>query len=147
MGCDIHVITEVKENDKWRRDDYTPFDWRSYSLFGFLADVRNYDRCEPLTKLRGFPEDSSTSVTDDDLWDTHSHSYVILKELLDFDYAKTFWNRRITRGNDGAALAEKGEGEIISYQNNLGSSFFEDLDKLRELGEPEDVRILFCFDS
>ncbi|MGA1580296.1 MAG: hypothetical protein ACO35B_06420 [Luminiphilus sp.] len=30
-------------NGKWERvPNFTPFSWRSYGMFGFLADVRNY---------------------------------------------------------------------------------------------------------
>lgn len=54
MGCDIHSFAEVRKDGKWIRveepvfdglgDKKTsePFGWRSYSTFGFLADVRNY---------------------------------------------------------------------------------------------------------
>lgn len=60
MGCDIHVNVEIKNNGLWEKsnqeifslDDFdkkfyrknkgiVPFDWRSYSMFAFLAGVRN----------------------------------------------------------------------------------------------------------
>lgn len=148
----------------------TPFDWRDYSMFAFFADVRNYDCLEPLSEPRGLPEDSDylDEVIADD-WGTpvtvrrsveesdfHSRSWLTLKELLDFDYDKTFWNRRITRVthneyggffSDGAALAEEGEGEIMTYRDNLAGMYFTHLEELKQLGEPEDVRIVFWFDN
>ena len=81
MGCDIHPYVEVRINNKWeistkevfsldsferewqkRLMSERPFDWRSYSLFAFLAGVRNYDCCEPISEPRGLPEDCSDSI-------------------------------------------------------------------------------------
>ncbi len=192
MGCDIHSFAEKrnKETGKWEEvkdhftiDDYdkkrlkkekgsSPFDWRSYSVFAFLAGVRNYDHCEPLSEPKGLPNDSEYLNTESEDWmgyketekerletdgNYHSMSYLTLKELTDFDYDKTFWNRRIYKetyradgtvsGGNGAALAEEGEGQIVSYRENLGEGFFVHLDELKQLGEPEDVRIVFWFDN
>lgn len=190
MGCDIHSFAEKrnKETGKWEKvenhftlDDFdkkylnkekgdSPFSWRSYSIFAFLAGVRNYDCCEPLSSPKGLPDDSEYLNTIETDWipetkkrgietdgNYHSLSYLTLKELLDFDYDKTFWNRRIFRqtfredgtvsGGNGAALAEQGEGKIISYRENLGNYFFIHLEELKQLGEPEDVRIVFWFDN
>ena len=75
MGCDIHSFAERlnKQTNKWEKvgdafslDEYgktrfkkdkgdSPFDWRSYSVFAFLADVRNYDHCEPISYPKGLP--------------------------------------------------------------------------------------------
>jgi len=86
----------------------------------------------------------------------HSFSWLSLKELLDFDYSQQFENRRyrktiITAGGgtvvDGGAKAAPGEGEMVSYRNFLGTSFFECLLQLKMLGAPEDVRIVFWFDN
>ncbi len=203
MGCDIQIFAEAKnkETGKWEKvedqfslDEYdkkrlgkdkgdSPFDNRNYSVFAFLADVRNYDCCEPLSQPKGLPDDSeylnSPSPYEDGYnffsgkpipegeWQTirkdieeddyHSRSHLYLKELLDFDYDKTFWNRRITRityredgsvaGSNGACLAEEGEGEIVSYRKNLGDWFFVHLEELKQIGEPENVRIVFWFDN
>ncbi len=187
MGCDIHSFAEVKRKNKWEKvndeifPDYgdrktsEPFSWRSYSMFAFLADVRNYDHCKPLSEPKGLPKDSEwlnepckhqgmrsywteepvkieTNFDDiDNDMNYHSKSNFTLKELLDFDYDKTFWNRRISRtvGNytNGAALAEEGEGETVSYKENLGQGFFDVIETLKGLGKPEDVRIIFWFDN
>lgn len=177
MGCDIHSFAEVKRNDKWEEvtDSIFPdyegktsevFNYRDYSLFAFLAGVRNYDCCTPLDEPKGLPYDSeklktlvdygySTKVElkqDLEENDYHSYSWLTLKELLDFDYNKTFWNRRICKQMSltcwfGIELAEEGEGKIISYSDNLGESYFEIIDILKTLGEPENVRVVFWFDS
>ena len=82
MGCDIHCFAETKnkETGKWEKvgdhfelDEFDRkyykkdkgsevFSWRSYSLFAFLADVRNYDHCEPINEARGLPDDISEGV-------------------------------------------------------------------------------------
>lgn len=195
MGADIHSFAERRENGKWQKikdkifgekTSYSnltdsPFDWRSYSMFAFFADVRNYDHCEPISECKGLPNDSEYLNTplekpcgfnygyfDNGIAETegeyiskdadyHSKSWLTLKELLDFDYDKTFWNRRISRtiyradgsvgGSNGACLAEEGEGEIVSYRNNLGEGYFKELEVLKTLGKPEDVRIVFWFDN
>lgn len=185
MGCDIHSFAERKRNGKWEKVEEgfieisnekeksnEPFDWRSYTIFAFLAGVRNYDCCEPISEPKGLPDDSEflNEIYDEDAFygvattnkqdieeGYHSCSYLTLKELLDFDYEKTFWNRRISRttyrtdgsvsGSNGACLAEEGEGEIITYRENLGSNFFKEIEELKTLGEPENVRVVFYFDS
>lgn len=175
MGCDIHSFAEKrnKETGKWEKvtnhfslDDFSksyykkdkgdhPFDWRNYSMFAFLADVRNYDCCEPISEPKGLPKDVSDEVKNEhNDWDcdAHSASFLTLKELTDFDYDKSFWNRRITKqigpnAFTGAGLAQEGEGKIITYRENLGEWFFKHLEELKELGEPEDVRIVFWFDN
>lgn len=190
MGCDIHSFAERKVNGKWEKveEDFielsqfdkewykkekgnTPFNYRNYSMFAFLAGVRNYDCCVPLSEPRGLPDDSEYLNDESEDWmgytqtekqsietdgNYHSMSYLTLKELLDFDYEKTFWNRRISRTTynenggsftNGACLAEEGEGEFVSYEENLGSNFFKELEELRTLGKPEDVRVVFYFDN
>lgn len=187
MGCDIHSFAEAKKNGKWERNEdpifaegSEPFGWRSYGLFGFLADVRNYSQITPISETRGLPSDSEwlnsearhqgprsywteTPVMIETNYDDihhdmnyHSHSYLTLKELLDFDYSQTFWDRRISRTTrfpgggsltNGRALAEEGEGEIISYRDFLSEGFFKELNILCTLGNPDDVRIVFWFDN
>lgn len=97
MGCDIHIITEIKKNNKWKRVPETPeeFNCRNYSVFAFLANVRNSFDTQGF-KPKGLPEDISALHFDRceeiDDWDIdfecpdyHSHSYLTLKELQDKD--------------------------------------------------------------
>lgn len=160
MGCDIHSFVEVRPDDRWVRSDAqfqhypdyasdAPFFHRSYSYFGFLADVRNYSHSPVIADPRGLPDDSTLSPDDVDyaLDAGHSHSWLMLAELLAYDYDQVFWDRRVTRDGNGAALAEEGEGEHLTLRAFLGEWFFETLAALGKLGAPEDVRIVFWFDS
>lgn len=191
MGADIHSFAEVRKDGKWLRveepvfDDYgdkkitEPFGWRSYAVFGFFADVKNYSHCTPISEPKGLPDDSEwlnspskyayainpmsgepipeneretnkKDVQEDGNY--HSMSWLTLKELLDYDYEQKFWDRRVTKqtspnGWNGAALAEEGEGQTITYREHLGEGFFKDIEVLKTLGSPEDVRIVFWFDN
>lgn len=189
MGADIHSFAERKRNGKWEMVEEkvfgcesewpgkgaSPFDWRSYSVFGFLADVRKYSHVPVLVEPRGLPEDSEflnqivddgwagwgpngCTIREDNLrnMNYHSHSYITLRELLDFDYEQTFEDRRYTKVTtfpgggqriDGAAEANEGEGEITTFREFLGEGFFDDIAVLQTLGEPDDVRIVFWFDN
>ena len=170
MGCDIHSYAERRKDKtkKWEivKDHFTlddfdkdwykkekgdcPFDWRNYGMFGFFADVRNYSRCETLSELKGIPDNATIEVKKEyEDWDSdaHSASFLTLKELLDFDYDKEFWNRRIMRNGNGAALAEEGEGEMVTYRDFLGNSYFQHLKELKQLGSLDNVRIVFWFDN
>lgn len=126
MGCDIHTFAEVMMQGKWQKieedvfPEYadiktsSPFNWRSYSMFAFLAGVRNYDHCVPISDPKGLPEDSEylnsyimpykdkeyspnsaipmktvlKNIYQNPYY--HSLSYLTLEELLSFDYEKTF---------------------------------------------------------
>lgn len=175
MGCDIHSFAERRNKDtnKWEvlknhftldefdKDWYkkekgdSPFDWRSYSMFSFLAGVRNYDRCKPISEPKGLPDDLSQEVSDEyENWedDAHSSSWLSLRELVEFDYDQIFWNRRVMKQIsdnhwNGACLAEEGEGSMVTYRENLGGFFFVHLEDLRTLGDLDDVRVVFWFDN
>ena len=53
----------------------------------------------------------------------------------------------ISYDTNGAALAEEGEGKVLTYRENLEGWFFKHLEELKALGEPENVRIVFWFDN
>lgn len=170
MGCDIVSWAEVylREVERWeaavnafpadpfeKEHDHVefvsaPFRRRHYGLFDFLAGVRNYARCEPLAQPRGLPPECDAAggcrVNNiDSLDDFHSHSWFLVSELLAFDYDRQFWNRRIHRGKDGAALAQEGEGIHQTYREFLGPAYMNTLESLNCLGKPEQVRVVFCF--
>ena len=176
MGADIHLFVEIKTNGKWLKFEgdhftldeyekkeykkdkgYTPFDWRSYSMFGFLAGVRNYSNCIPLSEPKGLPNDSEylnkggynygsgwgqdNMKVKDELEhdaDYHSHSYLTLRELSEFNYEKTFLDERPQTDT---------YGKVITYREHLNEMFFVHLEELKTLGEPDDVRIVFYFDN
>ena len=95
MGCDIHMITQIKKDSCWQYVSEVPeaFDWRNYDVFAFLAQVRGY--CENGFIPKGLPEDLGETryrqwkdcsgeicyEVDFESRDYHSHSYLTLQEL------------------------------------------------------------------
>lgn len=61
MGCDIHLITEVKKDGKWNFVEEIPtsLDCRNYTTFSILADVRN-DFHHTGFSPKGLPNDLSS---------------------------------------------------------------------------------------
>lgn len=159
MGCDIHCYAERRVGngfelitDEKYDDGYgEPFGSRSYRVFGFLADVRNYSDVPPIADRRGWPTDASASTNEkyeDWRGDAHSPSWLTVAELAAFDYDKPFEDRRVTRqtawGLDGGCTAEPGGGTMTTYREFLGEWFFKDFQKLQDIGAD---RILFFFDN
>jgi hypothetical protein len=149
MGCDIHSYVEIRNGNQWESSLNEVFDYRNYGLFGFLADVRNYSHSPVIAEPRGLPDDVSPELRAEyDEWgDCHSTSWLTLAELLAYDYDQTFWDRRVTKGNNGAALADEGEGRHLTLREFLASSYFAQLDYLAKLGDPSTVRVVFWFDN
>ena len=148
MGCDLHGFVERKnEEGQWEYvPGFAPFDWRSYGLYGWLANVRNYSAVPPIAKPRGLPVDVCaylrTEYTEDS--DCHSASWVSLEELLEFDYDAVVEDRRVSTKHTGAATCAPGEGVTMPYREFLGKDFFTELEKLKELGAG---RVVFWFDN
>ena len=147
MGCDIHSYAEKRVNGKWEELDFSPFHWRQYGVFGFLAGVRNYSGVPVLAAPRGLPRDASDYVREEsDSWngDGHTHSWLSVEELSAFDYDAAVEDRRITVNNDGGCTAEPGGGEMTTWREFLGPKFFDDLTRLKAEGAE---RIVFWFDN
>ena len=174
MGCDIHSFAEVKRKGKWevvgdvfplhdfnreyqkKTHGSNPFNWRAYGMYGFLADVRNYSHVPVIAQPKyAIPDDSSDLVKEkfeDWRGNAHTATWLTARQLLEFNYDQTFWDRRVTKQTgpnswNGAALAEEGEGEYLTVREFLGEQFFSDLNILKSLGNPEDVRVVFWFDN
>lgn len=106
MGCDIHMYVEYKRKNEnvWKTGDYFVKGgvWaeddgyarkelhgsRNYTLFTTLAGVRDYGEGNSIvSEPRGLPVDVSDYVKQEsDRWDGdgHTHSWLTLKELKDF---------------------------------------------------------------
>ncbi len=154
MSCDITTFAEVriKKTLQWEkakkvfsyydnRKTEHPFSWQDYGLFGFLADVRNYSYCEPIKIPMGLPMQLSQQVQSEwesEKWSSHSASYLKLSDLLAFDYDKTFINQR---------FGDEDYLKTMTYREFLGDLFFTNLKELQQLGEPNDVRVIFWFDN
>lgn len=154
MGCDIHSFAEKKDkNGNWEViPDFEPFEVRSYRVYGWLANVRNYSALTPIAERRGFPEDASAEVNENyEFWDcdAHSVSWLFVDELLAFNYDAVCEDRRVTRQMspnyfDGGQTCEEGQGRQTTYREMFGESFFTDLEKLKELNAE---RVIFWFDN
>lgn len=168
MGCDIHGFLEVRKNGKWEVFEENifpllygdekcsaPFQWRSYSMFGFLANVRNTSHVPHVNFKHGFPEDSEylnkeieeewrsywteppvlintrgKDILED--YNYHSFCHIYLKDIVDFDYDKTFLDKH---------------GTIKTFREFLGEGFFDMIEVMKEIGNTEDVRFIYWFDN
>lgn len=83
MGCDIHVMTEVKitKDSPWEFFGEIHMD-RWYDLFSKMVDIVGRGNEEAIADQRGIPEDASalTKYLIDDV-DFHTHSYLNHHEL------------------------------------------------------------------
>lgn len=152
MGCDIHICFEKKKDDgtyEMVPNVFEVFDCRDYSIFAFLAGVRNYSKITPIVEQRGFPEDASPeTLSCFDQMNDHSPSYLTIAELQSFDYDQEIEDRRCSEEmspnfiNCGAT-APIGEGKKTTYREFLGEWFFVQIDKMEMLGYD---RMVFWFD-
>lgn len=152
MGCDIHTYVERQTAPgHWECvEDVKPFDQRNYGIFGFLADVRNYSAIPPIAEPRGLPRDLSQQVAaENEYWgyDAHSHTWLSARELADFDYDQAVNDRRVMRNGDGGVTGTAEEGTVTTFREFLGRSFMDDVRRLRELGDLDEVRVVMWFDN
>ena len=101
MGSDIHCRADRKLGEKWEAiPDVAPFAWRNYRIFSFLAGVRNYSAIAPISEPRGFPADMreiDRDTYEDVYWNHyHSYSWLLLEELLSFNYDTQIEDRCVT---------------------------------------------------
>jgi len=164
------VSAEQEHQVGVRTEDDFPFGVRSYAVYGFLGDVQNTACCPVIASGRGLPNDSAyLRESANDLWcekwsiadsiiedgNNYGYSFVTVAELLAFDYEQQFENLRLGNvyksadGNvvrySGNKQGKPGEGEVMSMREHLGEHYFDELNKLRQLGEPENVRVIFWF--
>lgn len=148
MGCDIHPFFERKVKGIWEPAEGDFFDRRNYNVFAFLAGVRRSELdVVPISEPRGLPDDVSTSIRlEFERWsgDIHSVSWLMIDELLSFDYdaaMKLGHPDRVSpflKGTRPTPPPEK------NYRDYLGNLFFEDLDRARAM----DIdRFVFGFDN
>lgn len=163
MGCDIHSVA-IDANGKpidggiWADcvtdnpyyNEGEPFGNRNYSVFGFLAGVRNYSAVQPISEPRGLPKDFSCNDIDGGDWlGDHSFSWLSLAELEAFNYEGMMEDRRYTGHHpigfiSGAMTADPGRGAAMTWREFLGEDFFKDIAELRRIGAD---RVVFGFDS
>lgn len=138
MGCDIHVMIEKvsKENGEWDtylegNESFYLHIGRNYDLFAILADVRNGygfggsdtgDGFIPIADQRGVPADASDNyleyVKEWEL-DGHSHSYLTVAELQNFDWEGKTTKHRGYLSQKSYRLYKK-TGEIAYVSADVG---------------------------
>lgn len=153
MGCDIHMRLERKVKGKWQ---YYPY-WdekeywlvhipRDYDLFGVLANVRSpHDDC--ISNPRGWPDDIDIRTKEDDYDEDdnikfeelcdHSHSWLLLSEVLDFFNVSNFkWKKKTKQQERRKKVIEPIDMEWL-YKI------------VRENIDPDtrNIRLIFGFDS
>jgi hypothetical protein len=136
-----------------------PFEYQSYPIAAFIAGIRNYHEVTPIAEGRGLPSDHKSiervagfaghtemfSRYESFLVDGDSYCWVLLSELVYFNYDDTFEDRRgYCSKNDTVAA---GEGEVVTYREFLGEQFSKDLKALKKMGDPREIRIVFRFSS
>lgn len=159
MGCDIHMHAEKRVDGKWVKAERDvpkskygnfkedPLENRSYSYFGWLADVRNYSEVPPISQPRGVPTDMAPETKDSyEGWgsDAHSASWLTVDEILAVDFDQVIEDRRVTIGGNGGCTAEPGHGKRETLREFLGEYAVNALLKLRDEGVE---RIVFWFDN
>lgn len=153
MSCDIHCYAERKAGEGWEMiRDLSPFDMRDYTIFAFLAGVRNEAGIPPIAQPRDLPDDPSDSVIVK-AWhwrdDAHSHSWLDVSELLGFNYERvvTVEERLAVRAPYLRVFDEANtpnDLEPTTVRALLGEAFFGDLLELKRRGVE---RIVFWFDN
>ena len=131
-------------------------------MFGILAGVRAsiHPIKNPTYKL---PEDCSVEVKKNyEVWegDGHSASYLTARELVEFDFNQDLRNsdqeqpistRRVLLEKTIIESENFKDDELIytyyDFIGGLDSMFFTHIKELAELGDLDDVRIVFWFDN
>jgi hypothetical protein len=147
-----------------------PIDCRNYDLFSLLANVRNGtwgEEIKPISQPRGLPHDVSYSIkelSEEFGEDGHSHSYLYLEELENFD-----WKSRKIKHSAYVSKEQKEAYEIDgikpssysawsstgvvldweeTYYEGFAKGFVDNiLPQLKELKKWGKVRIVFWFDN
>jgi hypothetical protein len=201
MGCDIAMYAEVCRGGRWslaealeRNPAFDPehpqeepewrpretFGDRNYSLFAIRADVCHptwsAEPFESIASPRGLPPNLSEPLR---VWhaqndgDTWSESWLLLKEILGFDWhAKTIRRQakvdpRVAHlfcpdqkgfpyeqrpAGIGVGYWEAGPGVQVTWEETyaeaVGCSFFNQvIPRLKAFGSPAQVRVVFWFSS
>lgn len=134
MGSDIYGKVQVRTGSEWQdvSRDRLPeelFD-RNYAMFAVLADFRNGYGVPAISPPRGAPEEEEPQER------LVYESWVLLSELLDYDWEGPAWQQEICSIGETYPLHALTQGWRKAA-----------LPALQALGEPEDVRFVFGFDQ
>lgn len=134
--------------------------FRNEELFCILG-LNHLENISPISKAKGLPHDVCSEIKLQYNNDAYNASWLTLKEITDFNWESNTFIMDRTVNKD---IAERfyATGEVPeSYANNakdvvklkwkmtyaeIGKEFLSNtVPKLREIGKPEDVRIVFWF--
>lgn len=167
MGCDIHELVERKSPTYGWINSGCPDLNRDYELFSVLAGIRNSYNLKPISEPRGLPEDVCSEMKyNSEHWDSdgHSHSYVTLKELKEFDLNQEFHDDRLITSKDDSGkitstcawsssptLGVVGNRKVFSvwgaeHFNSL-IAYMENVKSFHKIESDESVRLVFFFDN
>lgn len=145
MGCDMYCHAESSVAGEWKevypKDIFTS---RSYAIYGFLANVRNYSKVPPIAERRGLPIDVSASVNCayENILEGFATSWLTVEELANFDYNCTFEERRCMINGNGGSTCDIGKGVMCTFKDFLGNHFFDSIEELKKVKAD---RIVFWF--
>lgn len=189
MGADIHAYIELFDGDRWtwatsdlfpdndtRIDKpWDPFPSRSYSLFGFLAGVRDPD-VPQIHECRGLPADLSPELRKEFgfTWpqdcthydpDFHgrrncmclysdsglfAHSWATGAELLAYDYVGTFFPCPYAHGAGRQSWREPC-AHLHEDQTTVGEYLGGWVERFQSIAalshDPSHVRAVYAFDT
>lgn len=133
MGAYIYGRFEKKnKNGKWERisGGVDWFDFQSYFIYGWFADVRNHAGVPPLPYKW---EKAGEPIN----YDCDYNYTLETKYLFEFDYDQLVEDRR-----DGHDTLPEGQGTTATWREHLGEEWFERLEQLKALGVE---RLVFNF--
>ncbi|MCY9186471.1 hypothetical protein [Bacillus halotolerans] len=169
-----HIFYPEDYEERFHVDDHDSiYRGRNYHLFSILAGVRNYRGLTPISSPKGLPKDVCIEIKNESDFfasDGHSHSYLTLKELLQYN-----WDEEIEAvdfaDSKELAIEEYGDkiisinpsmvGVKVTYKATLREmqkdffmttvekmkSFLKDSEyPYREVRE-DDIRLVFWFDN
>ena len=187
MGCDIHAMIEVQKplyensNTQVWINAGDPLIDRDYTLFSVIGNVRNYDNIPYIGEDRFSSFLNENSMYDNitpceefkaliENWDEdgHSHSYVTLKEMKDYDTNQRYNCSRIVLVNgeeEGAIIATCAYTNCKDKTSTVGTipvfgefpngkqrwikliERIEKVGKIYDVTDPEKIRLVFFFDN
>ena len=140
MGCDIHLVVQRRVDGSWEDVDlglgeeemWDFWEARSYDTFALLADVRNDGTITPISKPRGIPSDFDCD---------------------DYRRPSERWGQLIGDvEHNGKDLGEHSHSwvtlaEILAAPDRVRCMDDAVVAELESFGAPDDVRLVFGFDS